>query len=430
MGEEKGNLRGLRFTITGGCGYVGMRLCQQLLRQRAEQVVLLDLGDIDEGLVMQDVREAGLWRLGDNVVFVKGDITKPADVQKAIPPGTACVFHMCSYGMSGREQLNKARVKAVNVGGSRNVLNAALTVSARAVVYTSTTNVCFDGSRQLVNEDESLPYASRFIDAYSESKCEAEQLVLGADGLDLDDSTSTFATAAIRPAGIYGEGEKRHLPRVVEMIRNGFFCFTIGLPSTRVEFVYVDNLVSAHIRLAERLLGDVPLSAHQNPAQPLAEPLPHATAAERDAVCGEAFFVSDCEPVNNFEFFRPLIVGLGYPYPTAEAPFWLMYKLAHAIEVVHAKARSIYDFQPLTRAEICKVGVTHYFKPDKARDLLGYRPFVTMEEGMGRVVKHYQAQDVPKGPTKTMLIFMIATILLMLFLAIAQAYSIYWLMFT
>lgn len=86
-GEHKGNLVGQRFTVTGGCGYVGMRLCQQLLRQGAERVVLLDLGDVDDSLIMEDMREKDLWRMGDNVVFVKGDITNAEDVAAAIPAG-------------------------------------------------------------------------------------------------------------------------------------------------------------------------------------------------------------------------------------------------------------------------------------------------------------------------------------------------------
>ncbi len=39
-----------------------------------------------------------------------------------------------------------------------------------------------------------------------------------------------------------------------------------------------------------------------------------------------------------------------------------------------------------------KIGVTHYFKPDKARNELGYRPLVPMKEGMGRVLEYYSSK--------------------------------------
>lgn len=71
---------------------------------------------------------------------------------------------------------------------------------------------------------------------------------------------------------------------------------------------------------------------------------------ERTAVAGEAFFVSDCDPVNNFEFFRPIFTGLGYPFPVVNIPFKAMFYVAWAVEEVHARTRHFYDFQPLTRA--------------------------------------------------------------------------------
>ena len=35
----------------------------------------------------------------------------------------------------------------------------------------------------------------------------------------------------------------------------------------------------------------------------------------------QVYFVTDGHPINNFEFFRPFIVGLGYPHPTARMPY-------------------------------------------------------------------------------------------------------------
>ena len=58
----------------------------------------------------------------------------------------------------------------------------------------------------------------------------------------------------------------------------------------------------------------------------------------------------------------------------------------------------MYNFQPLlTRAEIYKISVTHYFKPDKARDELGYRPLVSMKTGMDRVVQYYKDKERTEG---------------------------------
>jgi hypothetical protein len=48
---------------------------------------------------------------------------------------------------------------------------------------------------------------------------------------------------------------------------------------------------------------------------------------------GQAYFISDGRPINNFEFFRPILEGLGYRQPTLRVPTWLMLKIALYIEV-------------------------------------------------------------------------------------------------
>ena len=80
--------------------------------------------------------------------------------------------------------------------------------------------------------------------------------------------------------------------------------------------------------------------------------------------------------------------------------------------------------------EVCKTAVTHYFKPDKARDLLGYEPFVTAEEGMKRVVKHYQDMQLPHGPSSATIGLMAMCLAVLLAATLLQVYGVYWMMFT
>lgn len=60
----------------------------------------------------------------------------------------------------------------------------------------------------------------------------------------------------------------------------------------------------------------------------------------------------------------------------------------------HVIFSKVYDFQPfMTRAEVYKVSVTHYFKPDKAQKELGYYPIVTPQEAIDRTVKYWQQKQ-------------------------------------
>lgn len=74
------------------------------------------------------------------------------------------------------------------------------------------------GGQEIAGGDESLPYfpypeGLRDYDTYSRTKALAERAVLAADGTPLP-SGGTLRTCALRPAGIWGPGEQRHLPRM------------------------------------------------------------------------------------------------------------------------------------------------------------------------------------------------------------------------
>lgn len=72
------------------------------------------------------------------------------------------------------------------------------------------------GGQQIEDGDESLPYfpyPDTHHDAYSRTKALAERAVLAANGTPLPGG-GTLRTCALRPAGIWGPGEQRHLPRM------------------------------------------------------------------------------------------------------------------------------------------------------------------------------------------------------------------------
>ncbi len=79
-----------------------------------------------------------------------------------------------------------------------------------------------------------------------------------------------------------------------------------------------------------------------------------------------------------FRFFEPLLVGLGFPTPHLRLPLLVVYCLAWLTELIWQVVHPVWDFEPLlVRAEVLKVGVTHYFSIDKARTELGYAPIST-----------------------------------------------------
>ena len=265
--------------------------------------------------------------------------------------------------MSGREQMPPYwdKVEDVNINGTRNVINACARNQCRGLVYTSTYNVVF-GGKCILDGDESLPYfpLHRHVDHYSRTKSIAEQLVLTSSG------KSGLQTCALRLAGVIGPGESRHLPRVVKAIRNGWVRFNyFDQHGGLVDFISLENVVQGHVRGALKLIES--------------DPSP--------SIAGEAFFLSDGRPINNLEYFRPLIEHFDRPFPRIRLPMWLMYVLVYFVHFLYSLVYRFFDFTPfLTPAELYKTGVTHHFSIDKARKYFDYNP--TRPNDLSGVIAH------------------------------------------
>lgn len=338
------------FAITGGCGYIGLRLARYLLQLNEVNTV-----------VLLDIRPPLLEQNNDSrrLIYRFCDLRSYASVYESLS-NTTCLFHLASYGMSGREMLNHTMIYEVNVKGTEHVINACLEHGIDKLIYCSTYNAVYTGMKELigVTEDQcSYPTEENYCDHYSRTKSIAEQLILKA-------SSTKLHTAAIRPAAIYGDGEMRHLPRILDLVRQGLAFFAIGHENVFCDWVYADNLVSALV-LAERSLPK------------------HS---------GEVYFISDDRPVNNFQFLSQLTTGLGYKNCFGfYIPTFIMFYLGYLIEIIHhLVAKRIYNFAPfLTRAEVLKVGVTHYANITKAKNLLGYRVEINPDDAMQRCIKWF-----------------------------------------
>lgn len=128
--------------------------------------------------------ELFLSHLYSNIIHLNfaGDVSRKKDVGKALR-GADCVFHLASYGMSGKEMLQAGRTDEVNINGTCNVLDVCHEFGIKRLVYVSTYNVVF-GGKEIVNGNESLPYfpIDEHVDPYGRSKSIAEQLVLKSNG--------------------------------------------------------------------------------------------------------------------------------------------------------------------------------------------------------------------------------------------------------
>ncbi|NXT44350.1 D42E1 reductase, partial [Pelecanoides urinatrix] len=324
--------------VTGGGGYFGYKLGCALASAGAS-------------VVLYDIHQP-IWEIPNGVVCIQADI-RDYDAIFAACEGADCMFHVASYGMSGREQFHREKIETVNIHGTRFIINACKQRNISRLIYTSTVNVVFGGLPIEDGDEETVPYfpIEKHTDHYSRTKSIAEQMVLAANGTPLAGGGILY-TCVLRPPGIYGPEEQRHLPRLANSIERGLFSFKFGDPSAKMNWVHAENLVQAQILAAEAL-----------------------TPEKNYIASGQVYFINDGENINLFEWLAPLFERLGWSKPRIRIPTSLVYATAMIMEYLHLVLKPFVELSPLlTRNEVQNISITHTFRIDKARSQLGYSP--------------------------------------------------------
>jgi 3beta-hydroxy-delta5-steroid dehydrogenase/steroid delta-isomerase len=315
--------------VTGAAGLLGRNLAQALLARGARVRAL--------------VRHTPLRLAHEHLECFKGDVTDAARMIAACE-GIDTVFHTAAVIplLGGRSATRAYRDAAwkINVAGTENLLAASREQGVARFIYTSSVDVCFDG-KPCVEMDQCTPYARKPKSVYAETKIAAEKLVLAANG------KGGVYTCAIRPDGIYGPEENVILDAIVTQAARGMLRAAIGSADTLQDNSYIDNLVHGELLAAEHLGPD-------------------GTAS------GKAYFITDYAPQNTFAFFRPLIEGLGVPFPRRRIPRALIAPILSLWEHLHFRFGIAPP--PFGPHELDKITISHYGSIADAKRDLGYTP--------------------------------------------------------
>ena len=130
----------MKHVVTGGCGFIGSHLVDQLVDIGHEVIVIDDLST-NEG---RDVNpEAEL---------VEGSVTD-LELLKSATEGADCVYHTAAWARVPRSIDDPVGTHAVNVNGTLNVLQAARENRVGRVVYSSSSSVYGDQDTHVMQED-------------------------------------------------------------------------------------------------------------------------------------------------------------------------------------------------------------------------------------------------------------------------------------
>ncbi|RMG37155.1 MAG: NAD-dependent epimerase/dehydratase family protein [Planctomycetota bacterium] len=324
--------------VTGGGGFLGSHIARQLLgRGHRVRILCRHHHPICNDAVIE---------------WLAGDITRPADVERALAGQDAVVHTAARPGIWGPRRW----FYDVNVTGTRNVLEACVRRSI-PLVYTSSPSVVFDG-RPHHRADETLPYPRRFLCAYSATKAQAEREVLSAA------RRGKLRAVAIRPHLIWGPGDTQLTPRLIQRARSGRLV-RVGDGTNEVSVTYVENAAYLHVLAVERLA--------------------------RDATCsGNAYFVNDPHPVRLWQWVDTLLELAGLPPIRRCIPARLAYVLGATCELTYRLTGRTSE-PPITRFLALQLSQTHTYSIERARRDFAYEPPIDVEEGLRRTAPELAA---------------------------------------
>ena len=270
---------------------------------------------------------------------IVGDLNADTDWRDALT-GVDAIIHCAARVHVMRETAADPLVafRAVNVAGTKQLARQAAAAGARQFIYLSSVKVNGEGGSVAYRETD-LPAPQ---DAYGVSKYETEL------GLREIAAETGMEVVIVRPPLVYGPGVKANFQALMRALVRGI-PLPLGAIHNRRSLVALDNVVDLI-----------------------------ATCIEHPAAANETFFVSDGEDLSTTELICRLARAMCRPARLIPIPTMVLMAGATLLGKREVARRLCGTLQ---------VNIT------KAREVLGWTPPVSVDEGLRRTANHYLQQQ-------------------------------------
>ncbi len=224
------------FLVTGGAGFVGSHLVEELLR-RGEQVRILDN--------FSTSKRENIGTFQDNVELIEGDIRSSHTVREAVA-GIDIIFHQGALPSVARSVKDPLTTNEINVAGTLNVLDAARDAGVKRVVFASSSSV-YGANEEIPKREEMLPMP---ISPYGVSKLTGEKYC------EVFSHIYGLETVALRYFNVFGPRQDPQssyaafIPRFIVGIAEAKELTINGDGNQSRDFTFVSNVVDANLRAA------------------------------------------------------------------------------------------------------------------------------------------------------------------------------------
>ena len=318
--------------ITGGTGFIGSRLALRCADMGYRVRVLGQENNAAEADNSKTIEAMG-------VNVVRGTVTDREEVLRAVE-GIDVVYHLAA----AQHEMNIPDQKFwdVNVGGTKNVIDAGIQAGVKRFVHGSTIGVYGAGLNGTI--DEHSPLKPNNI--YGVTKMEGEKIVLF--------HKDKLPVVIIRIPETYGPGDRRLL-KLFRTI-NSFF-FMIGKGENLHHLIFIEDLIDGML-----------------------------LAGESEAAVGRVFLLSGKEAVTTNEMVAVIADQLGKDAPKVRVPFWPFYVLATVMEWT---LRPLGIQPPLHRRRMDFFKKSFSFSQDESARRLGFIPKYGFRDGVKETARWY-----------------------------------------
>ncbi len=230
--------------VTGGAGFVGSTIVDQLLAAGASEVRVVDN-------FVRGSRRNLAWALEHGGVnLIEGDIRDASLIDRSTN-GVDYVFHQAALRITRCAEAPREAVEVL-IDGTLNVLEAALSHKVKKVIAASSASVY--GEPSYLPIDESHPFNNRTM--YGAAKIANEQMLRALH------ETSGLKYIALRPFNVYGPRMDvtgvytEVLIRWLDAIETNKPPLIFGDGKQSMDFVYVEDVARANLLAAQSSASD------------------------------------------------------------------------------------------------------------------------------------------------------------------------------
>lgn len=321
----------VKIYMTGATGFIGKTIVRKLRDEKHDIIALLLP---DEAHDFPDV------------TIVRGDITRAETLQGTMRHCEA-IIHLAGavgYGLKMRAS------KKINREGTYNVAQEAVRSGIRRFIHFSSVSVYGRVPGAAITEEFPL---KKIGDPYGDTKIDAECVLkrFVQDGfLDL---------TIVRPTVIYGPGDDKFLPKLIENVRSGR-ARIIGTGDNSVDLIHVSDVADCVSFLLR----------------------------EKKTI-GKIYNVTNTDNPTWKELLEIIATEMGLPVPGKHIPYGLAFLVAGSMELMSFFSKK----QPrLTRYAVRVVGRQYHYRTDRLQKD-GFTPVIDLREGIRGCVREYLAAE-------------------------------------